>query len=558
MTSMRPPLRHWQINALDAYRNHPGRDFLAVACTGAGKTTFALEAARSALAERIVDRVVVVTPTNHLRTQWANAAKELGLLLDHRLDNNSILGARYDGYVTTYGQVATKPQIHERRATVTRTLVLLDEIHHAGDGLAWGDALRTAFTPALRRLALSGTPFRTSPTEPIPFVTYTPDDDGHLRSAPDYIYSYADGLRDNVVRSAIFAAYSGTSQWINRLGEHLAATINTHHTSDQRAAWRTALDPSGDWVKDVLTEVHRHMTMLRAVDPTAGCLILASDQDTARAYQRIMRTISGTNPVLAISDDPDASKKIKHFTTSADPYLVSVRVVSEGVDIPRLRTLAYLSNATTAMFFTQAVGRIVRSGGKKQTATVFLPAVPSLMALAAELEQQRDHVLGAPNPTEPLEFDLDERCEPSATLTPVNAQAEFAGVLHSGQSGAFFEQMLDEEDADYLGLPGLLSAEQAATVLRARSTTTPEPAPDVEPAPPPVPQESPADVRSDIGALVGKMVAFGAGDHKTVHAQLRAAVPGPNAKDAPLEILQARRDWLLARTAFLKKKNAMF
>jgi superfamily II DNA or RNA helicase len=38
--------------------------------------------------------------------------------------------------------------------------VILDEIHHAGDERAWGESLLVAFEHARRRLALSGTPFR--------------------------------------------------------------------------------------------------------------------------------------------------------------------------------------------------------------------------------------------------------------------------------------------------------------------------------------------------------------------------------------------------------------
>ena len=164
-------LRAWQAEAISLYLSEPRRDFLVTATPGAGKTTFALTLAKHLLTTRVIDRVIVVVPTDHLRTQWGKAAARLGILLDPTLGNNAILKKDYQGYVTTYPQVASHPLLHQRRTeSPRRTLVILDEIHHAGDGLSWGDAITEAFTPAARRLSLTGTPFRTSDAEQIPFV----------------------------------------------------------------------------------------------------------------------------------------------------------------------------------------------------------------------------------------------------------------------------------------------------------------------------------------------------------------------------------------------------
>ncbi len=112
----------------------------------------------------------------------------------------------------TYAQVAARPLLHRARTEAARTLVILDEVHHAGDALSWGDAVRDAFEPAARRLALTGTPFR-SDTSPIPFVDYEPDAEGVRRSRADHSYGYADALRDGVVRPVIFLSYSGQMRW---------------------------------------------------------------------------------------------------------------------------------------------------------------------------------------------------------------------------------------------------------------------------------------------------------------------------------------------------------
>src|SRR5262249_24380280 len=155
---------------------------------GAGKTTFALTLAQRLRERREISRVVVVVPTDHLRTQWADAAAAAGVALDPTLTYAaSPVRAGFDGYVTTYAQVAAHPMLHRARTRTARPLVVLDEVHHAGDGLSWGAAVTEAFAPARRRLCLTGTPFRTKADERIPFIRYEDADDG-LVSAADYAY----------------------------------------------------------------------------------------------------------------------------------------------------------------------------------------------------------------------------------------------------------------------------------------------------------------------------------------------------------------------------------
>ncbi|MFY9231947.1 MAG: DEAD/DEAH box helicase family protein, partial [Candidatus Nanopelagicales bacterium] len=208
-------LRQWQREALDSYWDAQPQDYLVSATPGAGKTTFALTLAQRLLGAKVINRVIVVVPTDHLRTQWADAAMVLGLSLDPKL-KNADGPVRKDtlGYVTTYAQVAGHPMLHRARTQNARTLVILDEVHHAGDGLSWGEAVSEAFLPAARRLCLTGTPFRTKSDERIPFVRYDESDEGAL-SIADYGYGYREALADAVVRPVVFAAYSGTSRWMN-------------------------------------------------------------------------------------------------------------------------------------------------------------------------------------------------------------------------------------------------------------------------------------------------------------------------------------------------------
>lgn len=576
-------LRLWQREALAKYHTEPHKDFLVTATPGAGKTTFALSLAVDLLSRRVVDRVIVVAPTDHLRTQWAAAAEEFGIALDPTLSNAvGPVPADLHGYVTTYAQVAGKPTLHAARATSRRSLVILDEIHHAGDGLSWGDAVALAFDDVNRRLCLTGTPFRTQTGERIPFVRYEPDGEGGLISTADYGYGYADALRDHVVRPVVFAAYTGVSRWRNSAGEVIAASLTEAGTkSTEQAAWRTALDPKGDWVPHVIAAMDERLTHLRESGmPDAAGLVLASDQDDARAYAEIVHRVTGEKPYLILSDDPKASAKIAEFTLGGARIAVCVRMVSEGVDVPRAACLAWLTSYRTPLFFAQAVGRVVRARNRRESATVFLPAVRPLLSLAAELENDRNHVLPPPaSSSDSLELvdelpeEQPERAESGLLLEweALEAEAQFAHVLHGGRAVTpDASPVADEDDEDFLGLPGLLTPEQTAALLaqrdgelrkrasRSRQAQQPVEVIGLDPAAAAdvaarqgianggVSWRAAAELRREINRLVAVLAARTGTPHGALHAKLRAAVPGPASASASAELLEARREHLMA------------
>ena len=556
------PLRAWQAEAIEKYESEAPADFLVTATPGAGKTTFGLALAARLWAARVIDRIIVVAPTDHLRTQWADAAVRRGLLLDPNLSNG--VGRIRDGaqgYVTTYAQVAAKPLLHRRRTEAKRALVILDEIHHAGDSLAWGDAVYEAFEPARRRLSLTGTPFRTKPAERIPFVTYRAAGPGEVISEADYTYGYREALADHVVRPVVFAAYAGTSRWINSAGEVLAADLGEDSTGAyEDAAWRTALNPAGAWVPHVLAAIDDRISHLRATGMSdAAGLILASDQDAARAYADLVRKVTGEKPVLILSDDPKASQRIAEFEHGRHRLAVCVRMVSEGVDIPRAAVLGFLTSYRTPLFFAQAVGRVVRARGPRETATVFLPAVRPLLRLAAELEEQRDHVVRVSGPAgddldalEPVE-EPDNEPTGEGEFTPLAAEAAFAHLLHAGRAITGEAHPPGGEEDDYLGLPGLLTPEQTAALLasrdaelRRRTSGLLDEVPE-ETGPPSSWREVEA-LRKEINQLVARVAARRGRQHAEVHVEVRQAVRGPRTASASSEVLLARRDYLLDQT----------
>ncbi|SEP09590.1 DEAD/DEAH box helicase [Trujillonella endophytica] len=579
------PLRAWQQAALTRYEELSPKDYLVTATPGAGKTTFALTLAARLLQRREVARVVVVCPTDHLRLQWADAADRMGIVLDPGLTNAvGPVRAGTQGYVTTYAQVAGKPMLHAARATAVKSLVILDEVHHAGDGLSWGEAVADAFGMVARRVCLTGTPFRTKPDERIPFVRYEEDtfegDDGSggvgLVSRADYTYGYKEALADNVVRPVVFAAYTGTSRWRNSAGEVVAASLSEAGTrSVEMAAWRTALDPKGQWVPHVIAAMDDRITHLREHGmPDAAGLILASDQDDARAYAKIVKRVTGKLPEVILSDDPKASKKIERFADGSARIAVCVRMISEGVDVPRAAVLAWMTSYRTPLFFAQAVGRVVRARGAHETATVFLPAVRPLLGLAATMEEQRNHVMPPPKTAQGDELDLEplppKEKDPNGVpkWEALEADARFAHVLHGGTahtgegSGAV---ALAPEDDDFLGIPGLLTAEQTAELLSRRDDELrvriasrqhadddtgelfrieDHPDEDLHDGRAGNSWRDAAELRREINRLVSRVSAKTSTPHAVVHTQLRQHVPGPPSASASVDVLRARRERL--------------
>ncbi|MFE4502049.1 DEAD/DEAH box helicase [Rhodococcus sp. NPDC056743] len=560
-------LRAWQRRALTKYLASSPRDFLAVATPGAGKTTFALRVASELLRDRTVDQITVVAPTEHLKHQWAESAQRSGLSLDSRFSNSTgQTSSDYHGVVLTYAQVAAHPTKHRVRTEGRKTLVILDEIHHGGDAKSWGEAIQEAFGDATRRLALTGTPFR-SDDSAIPFIQYEPDKEGLLRSKADHSYGYSDALKDGVVRPVVFLAYSGEARWRNNAGEEFTARLGEPLSAEQTArAWRTALDPAGDWIPAVLQAADTRLGQLRSTGmPDAGGLVIATDQTVAREYAKALTAITGEEPTVVLSDDPTASKRIAEFGASDQKWMVAVRMVSEGVDVPRLAVGVYATSASTPLYFAQAIGRFVRSRRKGETASVFLPSVPVLLDLAAQLEAQRDHVLGKPHrEKDGLDDDLladankqkDELGEEEKAFTSLGADAELDQVIYDGASFGTATFSGSDEEADYLGLPGLLDPDQMRALLRQRqaeqvNNNTAKAAAPAPTAAVVAERAATADqlgaLRRELNGLVAMNVHRTGRPHGIIHAELRRVCGGPPTAIATVDQLTERiailRSW---------------
>lgn len=343
------------------------------------------------LREGRVERTVVVCPTDHLRKQWAAAAARVGIDLDPLWSNaDGVEAPDFYGAVVTYQQVSYAPDLY-RMNCKQPTLVIFDEVHHAGDDLAWGNKLRQAFEPAVIRVSISGTPFR-SDNNPIPFVTYREG-----RSRADFEYGYRDALVDGVCRPIYFPSFEGRIRWLSYDGEEEDRSLLDPIARFKAAErLRAALCPNGEWLRGVLREANDKLTAMRAEGHAdAAGLVIAMDQEHAKRIGQLLQEIAGVEPLVAISEAPDASEKIERFTKNGARWIVAVRMISEGVDIPRLRVGVYATNVQSELFFRQAVGRFVRviEGLDEQSASFYIPADAVLIRYALQIKEERDHQL---------------------------------------------------------------------------------------------------------------------------------------------------------------------
>lgn len=411
--------RGWHEKALREYvtLGEP-QDFLVVATPGAGKTDFALQWIQWLKAHRTVVRAVIVCPTIYLCDQWREAASLHYWMELEVYDNRETPEAQdQDGMVCTYQQINRDWALRHRMFCGNRpTAVVFDEIHHAGENKAWGDGLREAFTPAAKRLALSGTAWRPD-NNPIPFVRY--DDDTHTSRA-DVTYGYDKAMRDGYCRTVFFPSFDGRVEWWSlKAGSAIATFKDELSERDARRRLQTALNPDSEWIASVVKEADAQLRELREEDPSAGGLMIASDQKSAAAYARVLQRQTGEQPALAISDSDDPKGTIERYRASTARWIVAVKMISEGVDIPRLRVCVYATTQRTELAFRQAVGRVLRGNN---TAYFFIPAETELVRLAKEMADEREHQLDL-DLAEALEFSERQMSETPDFFTPVSASS---------------------------------------------------------------------------------------------------------------------------------------
>ena len=371
-------LYSWQEEALSlAHERLFTKDnklFLTNAHPGTGKSIHA----QSVFIDSPCDHVIILAPTTTMVDQWKENS-----LADARIQLKRTM--MYDGepnFKDFHGMVLTYPGMHEKTEALREfcyrhnVFIIADEIHHIGESKAWGESFKNSFEHANYILGLSGTPWASDANDKIAFVNYDedPTSETYGFAIADYTYSRSDGIRDGVIRRTNFHHYAAKDlEYEYRLVDGVKVptkkelkyeTLEKAMKDGVRDAYKT-VQVDKDHFKMIFREADRQLKNIRKVIKDAGGLIVALDKKAAETYQEILVDECGTEFPLVHYKEAGSSDTIKNFRTGKERWLISVKMVTEGVDIKRLYCLIFLSAFTTELFFIQIDGRNGRRRFKK-------------------------------------------------------------------------------------------------------------------------------------------------------------------------------------------------
>jgi len=406
-------LREWQTECLDAFieaRQAHGQDlFVFEACPGAGKSHMAAEIAWQMLNDpgQPIHFVLVIVPWKSIQGDVSGGMvgtfDKRGLKVRDRL---MLRGARIvqqpvpvnlDAVVTTYAEAMTPEAVDTLKmwaAKGLRIAVVFDEIHHANEvNGTWGTYAEQVEELSLMTVVMSGTFFR-SDGSPIKFVKYD-DDRKPVLSCP--AYTYTRGVSDRVVRPVSFRFTDAEVTTVDEDKGVETRNLFGFSASDKRLGkvMREVFDPNGDCVRTMIHDVDQQLMATRRRFANAGALICcrpgrndASEDKHVHGVAKKVRQYTGQDVVVVTHTDRNAQGKIDAFRNGIAPYLVAVDMVSEGVDIPRLRAVAMLRVIRSEMMFRQLVGRCVRMTEDEDgtAAMVFLPKFVQMHDFAMNME----------------------------------------------------------------------------------------------------------------------------------------------------------------------------
>lgn len=421
--------RPWQSDSGDAYmenvlrfRESYGAEvqhrFTLVAGTGSGKTKAVGGLAAWLLNERLVDQIVFVCPSRSIRRKTQRDFKaffNIDLRVFHKKKHEDGIPREVQGYILTYSHLMQDPTLHRRICARTPTLVVFDEIHHLGDDGTWGESAEEAFGKVPFVIGASGTPYR-SDNRRIPFVTYEEraDIEGVLqfKAEPPFGYAYNLGraVDDGVCRKPIFLFSGGTVRI--RMGIDTGVREVTFE-DDGIAAELSALRLRGAVKFGAATRKKMLSDALERCRAEGRKVIIFLGGDTegeqtptqdAREFLPMELADLGIMPSefeVVTGDDPESHAKIDAFGASDKWILVSINMVSEGVDIPELSAAIFLTSITAKQTTVQRIGRVLRHRGDSEEfpdALIFMFADPVYRKITEEIETIIEHEVSLNRP----------------------------------------------------------------------------------------------------------------------------------------------------------------
>jgi len=378
-------LRQWQdecINlALRQYLNGNSH-FLALATPGAGKTLMASELSDQLLKNKMVDLIICFSPSSIVSQDFSES---LQLKTQERFDG--LIGAR--GRSLTYQNLQYLDVNFWQLFEQYRVFVIFDEIHHcAGSNIdnanAWGEQIilniqdKAKFT-----LALTGTPWR-SDAAPIVLSNYMHPSN---KISCDYVYGLAEAIQDEVCRVPQIIAVDNNNISVVDDDETKMFTSFKYLLSQSIIPYQEIIE-NEKVIKYVISSAQKKLSSIRATNSEAAGLIVASSVEHARQISMLMKACFNEDAVVVTYRESEPTSIIQQFRHGKSKWIISVGMISEGTNIPRLQVCCHLTNIKTEMHFRQTLGRILRmTGSKNQEAVMYMPAEPKLLEYAYRVKQ---------------------------------------------------------------------------------------------------------------------------------------------------------------------------
>lgn len=345
-------LRKWQSKCVKAALEHfklKSKHFFVLATPGSGKSIMAAELAAQLFQQNNIDLVLCLSPSAEVRDGISRTFNS------HRPD------IFHDGIGSivvsmTYQKLLTLDDGFLKPALNKRLLVILDEVHHCSGGgesipNAWGSKiLNQILAYATYTLSLSGTPWRTDKL-PIALAKYCINDSLIV----NYQYGLAQAISDGVCRRPI----------VTLIDNDICKINNKTYTSISDALTKTELMyqqivEDGTALKHILKLSIKKLNSIRSKTPDAAGLVVAYSIEHARKIKKLLEMTFGQTADIVTYREKHAQQIIKNFRNGNAQWIVSVGMIAEGTDIPRLHVCCHITTVRTELYFRQILGRIMR------------------------------------------------------------------------------------------------------------------------------------------------------------------------------------------------------
>lgn len=390
--------RGWQVRAQKRFEEHTELTFVLEGTPGCGKTIMSGFFARHLFEQDAIDFALIAVPNLPIKGDeeagFLGDWNKLGLQITTVLKDKQGMPSEYRGAVVTYHQLPNLVDtVNTWAKNGARILFIPDEVHHLvfNDGkFKWGPAGESIARVSKKIVAMTGTPFRGDKRR-ISFIKYGDDD----KVITNFQYTYREAVRDGVCREVEFLHDDSITQFILNTEEHTVRISEIENEEERRGALRTLFRTDSEWLQTVISKADNTLDDYRVWDADAGGLIVCrpgfneEDDRHLTHVAEMFENATQTRPVVVSHDDKDITK-ITLFRKNTDRWMCSVRKVSEGVDIKRLRVLLMATCPSTELLFRQLVGRIVRVDDARRpgNAIVYMPKFPALVTWASTIREE--------------------------------------------------------------------------------------------------------------------------------------------------------------------------